>query len=430
MMPGTAMSWFWQAWLAAVVFVFPIPHTIALRNLLLLAGVLVLALGCSQARPRLAPWLKPAAWWLAALTAWIFFHSIAVAPVPSLALDQFHANWLVPLLIGAIGAWAAPQLTEGRALRAVICALATHMAWMLAWQFKLWLASGDWPFKATPFAAYDYHGTLNSFFLVLLVADRLVLMTERYSPLAIGKYAGWALLLLSLLSDLTLQSRNSTAITLTMLVVASLALFKARSRNWRTIVLALGMVMLIAAGSLQFEQRWQGLRESVVVGWSSPSKQWMNLTATDESTWPLTSSGKAIEESAYLRAAWVRQAVDFVAEHPMGIGFGHDAFGRAVALKYGHTGFGSSHSGWLDFMLGTGLAGLGLLLAAAGSAVYAAWTRFVARQDGQALLLAFFVGGYLLRCLLDGHLSGWRLGLFAFICGVLIAIMKPPPQHA
>ncbi|MFA5915832.1 MAG: O-antigen ligase family protein [Burkholderiales bacterium] len=424
------MTWFWQAWLAAIVFVFPIPHTIALRNLLLLVGVLALLLGGRRSLPGLAPWLKPAAWWLAALTAWIVFHSVAVAPTPTLALDQFRANWLLPLLIGAVGAWAAQQLPQGRAARAAIAALSVHMAWMLAWQFKLWLATGDWPLKATPFAAYDYHGTLNSFLLVLLVADRLAQATERYSPLALGRYPGWALLLLSLLSDLALQSRNSTAITLAMLLVASMALFKSRSRSWRAIMLAMGMVALIAAGSLQFEQRWQGLRESVVVGWSSPGKQWINLTATDETTWPMTSSGKTIEESAYLRAAWMRQAIDFVAEHPMGIGFGHDAFGRAIALKYGHTGFGSSHSGWLDFMLGTGLPGLGLLLATAGIAIYSAWVQFKERQDGQAPLLAFFVGGYLLRCLLDGHLSGWRLGLFAFICGVLIAAMKTSRRQA
>jgi len=422
------MTWFWQAWLAAVVFVFPIPHTIALRNLLLLVGVVALLLGCRRTLPRLVPWLKPAAWWLAALTAWIVFHSIAVAPAPTLALDQFRANWLMPLLIGAIGAWAAQQLPQGRASRAVIAALAAHMLWMLAWQFKLWLATGDWPLKATPFAAYDYHGTLNSFFLILLVADRLILILERYSPLALGRYPGWTLLLLSLLSDLALQSRSSTVITLAILLVASLALFKSRLRNWRLIMLVMGMIMLIVAGSLQFEQRWQGLRESVVVGWSSPTTYLINFREADVATWPITPSGKPIEVSAYSRAAWARQAIDFIAAHPIGIGFGHDAFGRAIALKYGHAGFGSSHSGWLDFMLGTGLPGLALLLATTGTAVYSAWVQFKEQQDGRALLLAFFVGGYLLRCLLDGHLSGWRLGLFAFLCGVLIAAMKPSPR--
>ncbi len=424
-----AMMWFWQAWLAATVFVFPIPHTIALRNLLLLVGIVALLYGCRSRLPRVAPWLKPAAFWFAALTAWIAFHSVAIATEPALALDEFRANWLTSLLVGAIGAWAATQLDEGRALQAVIAALAAHMLWLLGWQFDLWLTAAAWPFKATPFGAYDYQGTINGFFLTLLVADRLVVVLGRPSPLSVGKSAGWALLALSLLSDLALQSRNSTAITLFMLLAASLGLLNSRSRHWRTIVLAVGMIALIGLGSIQFDSRWQGLRESLVVGWNSPDMRWMDLTAADPATWPATPSGEKVEESAYLRAAWARQAIDFIAEHPLGIGFGHDAFGRAIALKHGHAGMGSSHSGWLDFALGTGLAGLGLLLAMGVVAVRSAWIRFRDWQDGQALLLGFFVGGYLLRCLLDGHLSGWRLGLFAFISGVLIAAMKPPPQR-
>jgi O-antigen ligase len=111
----------------------------------------------------------------------------------------------------------------------------------------------------------------------------------------------------------------------------------------------------------------------------------------------------------------------------MGLGIGHDAFGRLVPPQYGHpTMGGSSHSGWLDFALGAGLPGLGLLLLAAGLAIRGGWRQFKELNDGTSLLLSFFVGGYLLRCLLDGHLSGWRLGLFAFIVGVMIAGMKNP----
>ena len=410
-------EWLMAAWLAAVVFVFPITHTVALRNVLLLTGVVALLSACRHALPRPAPWLKPAAWCLAALTAWIALHSVAVAPAPTLALDQFRANWLMPLLIGAIGAWAAAQLPRGRASQAVVAALGAHMLWLLGWQFKLWLVAGAWPFKATPFGSYDFQGTLNSFFLALLVADRLGWALARCSPLALGPRTAWALLLLSLVADLALQSRNSTVITLSILLTASLALLNARSRHWRIVVVAMGLVALLGVGSLKVDTRWQGLRESFSFGWSSTDLYWM----TDEAAiQPVTPSGTKLEESAYLRAAWARQAIDFIAEHPMGIGFGHESFGRAMEMKYAYPGMGSSHSGWLDFALGTGLAGLALLLATAAAALGGGWKRFRERQDGEALLLAFFVGGYILRCLLDGHLSGWRLGLFAFIVGVLI----------
>ena len=426
MMLPVAQTWFCPAWLAAIVFVFPIPHTIALRNLLLLLGVVALLWAGRQTRPQLAPWLKPTAWWLLALTAWIVFHSVAVAPAPTLALDQLRANWLVPMLVGAIGAWAATQLPRGRAAQAVTAALAAHMLWLLGWQVKLWLAGGGWPFKATPFASYDYHGTLNSFFLALLVADRLAWVLEKYSPLALGRRTGWALLLLSVASDLALQSRNSTVISVLLVLTASLILLNARSRHWRVIVVATGMVALLGLGSLSFDSRWQGLRESSAVGWTSPSLYWLTGNAAMR---PITPSGTELEESAYLRVAWARQAIDLIAEHPLGIGFGHDAFGRAVALKYGEAGFGSSHSGWLDFALGTGLPGLGLLLLTATMAIRGGWRQFRQHGDGVGLMFSFFVGGYMLRCLLDGHLSGWRLGLFAFICGVLIAAMKYPRQE-
>lgn len=429
MMPvAGAMTWFWQIWLAAVVFIFPVPHTIALRNLLLLVGIVVLVWSYRHALPRLASWLKPAAWWLTALTAWIVFHSITVAPAPILALDQFRANWLMPLMIGAVGAWAVTQMPRGSALQAVIAALAAHMLWLLGWQFKLWLIAGAWPFKATPFAAYDYQATINGFFLTLLVADRLAWILEKDSPLKVGQWPGWALLLLSLVCDLVLQSRNSTAMSVTMLLAASLILLRRRSRRWRLIVVATGMVVSLGAGSLKFDNnRWPGLSESLIVGWSSPSMYWMT---GDVATRPVTPSGAVLEESAYARAAYARKALDLVAEHPMGIGFGHDSFGRAIALKYDHAGLGSSHSGWFDFALGTGLPGLALLIATAIVAVSSSWKQFRERQDAQALLLTFFVGGYLLRCLLDGHLSGWRLGLFAFICGVLVAAMKDSRRPA
>lgn len=433
----SAKQWLFAAWLAAVVFVFPIPHTIALRNLLLLCGVVALVWACRKSLPKPTPWLKPAAWCLIALTSWIAFHSVAVAPSPTLALDHFRANWLMPLLLGGIAAWAAMQLPRERAMQTVIAALAAHMVWLLGWQFYLWLGPAvgpfkatpfSWPFKATPFGAYDFQGTLSNLLLALLLADRVAWARERYSPLALGRLSGWALLLLALISDLALRSRNSTVISIAMIIAAGLVALNAQSRHWRSVVVLIGLVALLGIGSVKFDHRWQGLQESISVGWSSPSTAWM--TADEKTwfttTWPATPSGGPLEFSAYFRSAMARQSIDFIADHPLGIGFGHDAFGRAMALTHGQTGLGSSHSGWLDFALGTGLPGLVLLLATAGVAIRSAWKQFRAQQDAQALMFAFSVGGYTLRCLLDGHLSGWRLGLFAFIVGIVINGMKNP----
>jgi hypothetical protein len=104
---ATPISWFWQAWLVAVVFVFPLPGTIALRNLLLLIGLIaLLATRHDTPRPQPPRNLRPAAWGLVAITAWLALHSAAVAPQSARRLspwlqrrlDNLRGDWIVPLL--------------------------------------------------------------------------------------------------------------------------------------------------------------------------------------------------------------------------------------------------------------------------------------------------------------------------------------------
>ncbi|MCX7146579.1 MAG: hypothetical protein NT042_10340, partial [Sulfuritalea sp.] len=218
------------------------------------------------------------------------------------------------------------------------------------------------------------------------------------------------------------QSRNSTVITVFLLLAAALTLLRSQGRHWRKAFLAIGIVVLVGAGSMNNDPRWRGGVESGALGWNSPALFFKGIADPELLTF---SSGKPVEQSAFARAALARLAIDGVMQHPLGQGIGHDAFGRLVPPQYGFpTMGGSSHSGWLDFALGAGLPGLGLLLLSAGYAVRGGWRQFKEFNNGAGLLLSFFVGGYLLRCLLDGHLSGWRLGLFAFIVGIVIGGMR------
>jgi hypothetical protein len=413
-----ALSWFWQAWLAAIVFVFPIPHTIALRNLLLLVGLAaLLATWRGAPRPRLPPLLAPAAWGLAATTAWLVLHSLAVAPAPTLALDNLRGDWIVPLLVAALAAGAAARLEPRLALRAVVAALLAHMLWMFAWQ--LWLlattgAVGDGSKGIVPFGERDYHSSLNGFLLALLLAERLA---ARPGNAVFASRPGWIALGLTLVADLAVRVRNGTLVSLILLVLAPTLMAGRRPR----FVLLLLAVATLGGVSLTLDARWSRFTESATIGWNSPSRYWLT---PDPALQPTTPSGAILEESAYMRAAWAHRAVTAIAGQPLGLGFGRDAFGRAIEQAYGHRGMVSSHSGWLDFALGSGLPGLGLLLLTAGLAIRGGWRQFRQQEDAAGLMLSLLVGGYLLRCLLDGHLSGWRLGLFAFLCGVLIAAMK------
>ncbi|MDA8261073.1 MAG: O-antigen ligase family protein [Betaproteobacteria bacterium] len=428
MMPATAsMAWFWQAWLAAIVFIFPIPHTIALRNMALLIGLLVLLATLRSApRPFLPPVMKPAAWTLLATTAWLLLHSLAVAPAPTVALDNLRGDWIMPLLTAALAAFAAARLKPRLAVRAIVAALLAHMLWALGWALWHRIADGPtwvWIAGRVPFGERDYQSTLNGFLFAVLLAERFAVLSGGRALALFPAWLAWAALAVSLIADAILLTRNGTIVSAVLLLMATLWISRRRPR----FILLLSAVAMLGSASLTLDSRWSGLKESLSLGWNSSSMYWMKGNAEIR---PLTSSGAGLEESAYLRAAWAHQAVQAIGEHPLGLGFGRDGFGRAIAEKYGYTGMVSSHSGWLDFALGAGLPGLALLLLTAGLAIRGGWRQFRQHDDAAGLMFSFLAGSYLLRCLLDGHLSGWRLGLFAFLCGVLVAAMKTPSRHA
>lgn len=416
----------WSVWLFALVAIYPVPHTIALRNLLLAMGLVALAWRWRATLVELSvlwrnsAWLAKSGWTLAALTAWILVQSLFIAPLPAMALDRVRADWLMALLLLTIGAIVAMRAGKANALRVLVMALFGHVLLVAIFQGWQWFTIGQWLIGEVPFAARDYHSTLNGLLIALLLADRLSTQLAGRSPLDLSTRTRWGLLIAALGLDLLLMTRNGTVVSITLVAtcVAILASDPEQRKRWRArLAVALGLAMLLGALSVRTDVRWQGFIESVAVGIESNSPYWMT---SDPNQLPPTPSGKPLEISAYARAAWARQAVEAIARQPLGIGFGHDAFGRAIEARYGYKGMESSHSGWLDFALANGIPGLVQLLALGIAVVAEAWRRFRNQSDGYALLLLFTVLGYLMRCLLDGHLSGWRLTLFAFIVGVLI----------
>ncbi len=426
----------WPVWLFLLVAIYPVPHTVALRNLLLMMGLLGLAwqwrvtlLALSTLRRRLA-WLTVSAWLLAALSAWIVIHSLFIAVQPAMAFDRARADWLIPLLLLAIGATVAIRSRNEDAVRGLVIALFLHIFSVAIFQFWQWLTLGHWPLGVMPFAERDYQSTLNGFLIALLLADRLSSLISGSAPLNLSAGVTWGLLFFALSADVLLRARNGTVVSVAFLIVAvSILLVDSRCRKrWGPrIVLAIGFAALLGGMSVRNDVRWAGFSESVVVGLESSSLFWMT---GDPNSLPSTLSGNPLEQSAYARAAWARQAVEAIARKPLGIGYGHDAFGRAIAEKYGHKGMGSSHSGWLDVALGIGVPGLALLLTLGVATVVAGWRRFRYLNDGFGFLLAVSVFGYLLRCLLDGHFSGWRLALFTLIVGLLVGTSAQKEKHA
>lgn len=429
-----------QAWIAAVFFVYPIPHTIALRNLLLVGGLLACAwslrrasaAAVRQASAALRRNLHAGAL-LAALTLWLVFQSTVLSPYPREALNLFAGDWLVALVVLCIGiaAAATARLDDARGaaclLRALVLALAAHVVLLLAYQGWRWLAEGVFPLGETPFAHRDYHSMLVTTLTALLLADLIARRLKAADGLPLPAGAEIALLALACVATITLATRNAVIVTLALLALAVLALLTLRRRPGgrgpaQAALALLVLACALAWGGLRSDVRWQGFIETAVIALDTEGHQaWQDPR---RHPWPQTAAGRPVEESAYLRIAWAKVALEQITRYPLGLGYGHKAFGWAVNRSYGvRTGILSSHSGLLDFTLANGIPGILLWLALSGALCAAGWRAWRRENSAAGLALVFAVASYLVRCLLDGHLADFRLEMYALLVGALVTAL-------
>lgn len=434
-----------MAMLFGLMLIYPIPHTIAARNILLVAFLAGCAVplrraGGAALAPQVAP-LGGAGWLLLLLTGWLLFQSALLSARPAQALNMLRGDWLIALIAAAAG-FTSVMATRLRGyapglrplLRALALALFAHIALLLAYQLWLWLAQGSFPFAHTPFAEKDYHSVVVTALLGLLLADLLARALCGRNSLALPAGVELAMGLACCVAAVTLSSRNAVIIAVCLVVFAA-ALFMALGRDrlarWRRPTLA-ALALFIAAlawWGVRSDARWVDFAESAAVAVQTETHQaWLE---PGRHPWPKTASGRPVEESAYLRIAWAKVALEQIARHPLGLGYGHKAFGWAVNSAYGvDTGHESSHSGLLDFTLANGLPGVLLWLALSAALARAGWRAFHRRGSPAGLMLVFTVAAYFLRCTLDGHLSGFRLEMYALLVGALIAALPAAAADA
>jgi O-antigen ligase len=429
-------KWWLPVWLFTLTFTYPIPHTIALRNLLLVAGLVACLWGIfrdrtlSIDRQRLRAF-RPCGWLLLILSGWLLFQSALISPLPQQALDHLRGDWFNELLVALAGGSAAllgHRHGFKRPCRAIMLALFSHIALFLGYQAWQWMQTGRFPLGQTPFAQKDYHSMILTTLIALLLAEVAIYASARQHPCQKKPPPQMAsvigMLAVCFVATATLLARNAVIITLCMLMLsAGIFFYAGHQRLGKKTVPALILLLLFTAGvgwaGIRSDARWQGFFEAARVAFDTQNNlAWMD---SEKYPRPLMRNGEQVEESAYLRLAWAKVAVEQIQNYPLGLGYGHQAFGWAINRSYHvDTTHESSHSGLLDFTLANGIPGLILWLALSGALIQAGWRAF--REEGSAagLMLTFSVVAYLVRCLLDGHLSGFRLEMYALLVGTLI----------
>lgn len=426
-------STIWPAgWLFVVMFVYPIPHTIALRNVLLAAGLALLVPHLSRMK-RLSA-LRNEAFLLGALSAWLLIQSAFISPYPQTSLANLRGDWMVGLAVALVGLLLALRLADSRevpgasangAITVVVLALLAHVAFALGEQVWIWVQSGVFPFGHARFGNRDNLSVLNNTLLALVIGDLMSRSVLGSGAVRLPQWAMWAAFVTGLVATITLATRNGTLQVVFFLVLSAALLTLKGGRQWRRRGLSLSAmvaVLAIAFGyiSIQTDSRWHRFAETVDIALDTQThRHWLN---SERYPLPHTGKGEYVEESAYLRIAWLKEGLRQIARHPLGVGYDHQAFGAALRLEVAEPiTAGASHNGLIEFTIANGIPGIILWTALNVALVIRGWRSFVNGGNPAGMLLVMNVICYFSRCALDGHLSGHRLEMFMLITALLAA---------
>lgn len=419
------------------MFVLPIPHTISLRDTLLLCLLGFFGFLAWRARPSSATWLPelrlPLVLYLI-LTLWLLVVALAVSPEPSWSLGEIRGQWLKGAVAWIAGMLAALSVQKEARLHkpmlmAVFIALLLHVLYLDFAALATLVQGGPVPRRIGGLTeGPDRLNYLTNILFAFLVAELLFRLSYRRGFLPLGYGLLGIVCAAVLFSVYVVQLRNGVLPLILMgLLFAVLYYRQARSRIGRPVLAVIGTLIvsgmfLFAYLSTESDSRWRDLQETIPIALDTQNhKAWLDPV---KYPYPSLPNGQPVNESNYLRIAWLREGSLLVLENPLGVGFGREAFEVGLRQKYGE-GRGYSHSGFLDLAIGSGFPGAVLWLGFLGGLFYAARRRFAVSENYPSLLLMFLIADFGSRMFIDSIIRDHMLQQFLFLVGLASVMMCP-----
>lgn len=411
-------------WLVSLlIFVLPIPGVIAIRYAIMLALLVVLVRGYEKQQQFFPPrWVGIV---LGGLSAWLLLQALFVSGETAWALRELKGQWLPAMMAFICGVLLVAKVLDGRRLISVVMlALFIQLCFSLVVCIPHALKYGVFPEGETSWTAGKLEiSYLNNLLLAFITVDligrffhRLRLSLLPMPLLGLG-------LVLAIVSNLAFGARNGVIASIMLILSLCLVvLIRQWQRNYRRqvvfgLLVSVAVVTAVTVFNWRTDARWQKFPESIRIAWDiDHNRAWL-----DERRYPMPTltDGSSVDASAYLRVAWIHAGLRLLEAHPLGVGYGRNAFGHALRQAESSP-VGHSHSGMIDLGVGAGIPGLLLWFALLGGAAWEGLRQYVRRQSPIGLVLFFATTGFLGRMALDSINRDHMLVMFFLILGILL----------
>lgn len=365
--------------------IWPIPHTIGMRNILLGLGFLVALFVLWDKRNQLT-WKKSLPTVIILIFfLWLIFHYFFLSMDPSAQIKELQSTWLRSFLAGFI-AFSLAMLLSKKPI----------------WRFCLYLGI------LVPVIVYLYSyaqvviTTQNILHLNFsgLIDHKIVLgyVGVLFTAIAFGIFSFWStgnqnitivksmvgiLLLLgiaaTLASFILVNTRNGIgAFTILMFLWILVYLFQSiKSKKYLEPVIFLVLLIPLGVFSIQkhlsLNNQWNTLWADIKVGYQIDKFDHWQSHAKG---YPQNELSTRVNVSTYERTAWATAGLRYLSQNPMGAGLLADSFGK-MAAKNGIESHSLrfTHSGWIDLTLAIGIPGTLLIFLSMLSSLYWAMKR-------------------------------------------------------
>jgi hypothetical protein len=183
--------------------------------------------------------------------------------------------------------------------------------------------------------------------------------------------------------------------------------------------------MLVGATTLTLltDPRWERFIETAEIAWQTEkSTAWYRPR---REPLPLLQDGRAVDESAYLRVAYLKEGTKLLLANPWGTEISRHAFRNLLVAKYGKSNVAHSHMGLIDFGLSAGFPGIVIWVMFMASLGYVGWREYSNRGSAIGMVLLIVVLSFFLRTFIDSTLRDHILQQFMLVFGVLLAVTMP-----
>jgi hypothetical protein len=363
----------------ALLFIWVLPDTIALRHLLLGIGCLSGLVLIRDNRTFFIPFrtaLIPLIL-LCSLFIWVGIHYLFFSLNPALELSEIRGLWF-------------------RAFAGVIMALGLAISIQKYSYFSKYFIFSLFFVPLINLSAYIYAGFQNGglvrpndFVRFLFIKIETTYFGAIASSAAIANLIYFLVLrkddknyklitfnflglVVVLLSALVVGTKNGVAIAVSLCVLLVLIMAIGILKNLHRVnrvSLLLCLLVILAVGGV-----WKSHKTTAYEGWDTifsdvkvgvqidKYHQWQE--GEHEFIAPINEKGIPVVGNSYFRTAWATVGVRLISEYPLGYGSINRSFvGLLDEANINHVHQGQVHSGWIDFGLAYGLPGLLIIFA-------------------------------------------------------------------